>query len=487
MIFPATGYLYLACRLAAAHYKKKFEEFDVEFEDIKFLNACFLSYEKDTALNIVFQGGDGRFEVREGKTLMCTGFIRPTTAKLSPFVKPDNSAVQDMNTEDFYRELRVRGYHYEKMFKSVVSVKIDGSEAKVLWQNNWIAFMDNLAQMMLLRKDLRTPVVPTRFRKAILKPSEYLEGLKKLQNTTQDVYATAYYVPELDMIRCDGMEFRGFGFLPIPKRPQVGNLVLQNYQFISYNPTPIMSEADAAGFCVQLALENSQLLKIKSVEVDCGDEKSILNTHFATAIENVPIVAADLTYFTDKEFETKPLGVDIKKLDGFEKTSQVDFIINSNILMKSDFLAKMQEMLNEGGFLISREIKEVDLTSSNIPENFKFIAKIQLETENIFVLRLSKDPVLIPSTSIKVSATEYEKFSWLEKVKDKFKTEPVILFSEGEKESGILGLVNCIRREPNGNNIKCIFIDDENAPEFDPANDFYKKQLEKGLAINVYR
>lgn len=76
---------------------------------------------------------------------------------------------------------------------------------------------------------------------------------------------------------------------------------------------------------------------------------------------------------------------------------------------------------------------------------------------------------------------------WLPKLKELAKKEPTIVYSQHESISGILGLFNCIRKEPNANKLKCVFIDDENAPPFDINSDFYKAQLEKGLAMNVYR
>ncbi|KAL7014528.1 hypothetical protein ACKWTF_015986 [Chironomus riparius] len=480
-IFPATGYLYIACRLAAGHYKMRFEDCDVEIEDMKFLNACFITPDKETVLTAVIQSGDGKFEVREGKTLMCSGFIRKLATPLTPYEKPDNSDVTDMTTEEFYKELRIRGYHYDKMFRSATRAKSDGSELTVKWHNNWIAFMDNLAQMIIIQKDTRSPVVPTRVRRIIIKPKEFLAGLEKTDDGEE--FSTGYYIKHLDMIRCHGLEFRGFGFLPIPKRPQDGNLVLQNYRFIPYNPTPVMSQNDAGSFCVQLALENSQLLKIKSIELDSGDNKSIFNESFASAIAKVPIIGAELTYLTDGELEEKPLAIEVKKLNSFENISQVDFIINSNCTNDQEFLTKVQEKLNDGGFLVSRETNDFEVVHK-MPETFKLIAQIQLDAENLLVFKFLKNPASIPTASIKITSND---FSWLEKVKESVKTEPTILYSEGESESGILGLVNCIRREPAGKDVKCVFIDDPKAPEFDVENEFYRKQLEKGLAMNVYR
>jgi fatty acid synthase, animal type len=54
--------------------------------------------------------------------------------------------------------------------------------------------------------------------------------------------------------------------------------------------------------------------------------------------------------------------------------------------------------------------------------------------------------------------------------------------------SGILGLVNCIRKEsPNGDRLKCVFIQDKTAPKFDIEAPFYQSQLKHGLATNIFK
>ncbi|XP_070508377.1 fatty acid synthase-like [Chironomus tepperi] len=483
VVFPASGYLHLAYRIAAAHYKKRIEDLDIEYEDVKFLNACFLSVDKNTVLNITYQSGDGRFEIREGKTLMCTGFIRPTTAALTPFEKAENDSVPTMTGDDLYKELRIRGYHYEKSFKSVVSVKADGSEVNIRYKHNLIQFMDALAQGVVIQKDLKTVVVPSSCRRIILKPKEIAESFQRLYDTTGEVVATAYYIKHLDMLRCDGMEFRGMGYLPIPKRTQPGKLALANYKFIPHNPTPVMSQHDGISLCMRLSLESNHTISIRIVEIDSGDGKLILDSNFSAIFDIAPVTGADLIYVTDREVEDKPTAVEVKKIAEFESITNVDFIISSNCTNNEEFLTKVQDKLIDGAFLISLEPKSFELPQ-NLTDNFKFIAKIQLEDKNLILLKFMSKPYQIPSAAIKITSND---FSWLDKVKETIKTEPTILYSEGENESGILGLVNCIRREPAGKDVKCVFIDDPTAPKFGVENEFYRKQLEKGMAMNVYR
>lgn len=76
---------------------------------------------------------------------------------------------------------------------------------------------------------------------------------------------------------------------------------------------------------------------------------------------------------------------------------------------------------------------------------------------------------------------------WLKPLQSALETGTVLAYSQNEQLSGILGLVNCIRKEPNGDKLRCVLIDDETAPEFDTKLAFYESQLKLGMATNVYK
>jgi len=61
------------------------------------------------------------------------------------------------------------------------------------------------------------------------------------------------------------------------------------------------------------------------------------------------------------------------------------------------------------------------------------------------------------------------------------------VYSFNESLNGVIGLVNCLRKEPDGNMIRCFFIDDPSAPEFDLCHPFYSAQFSLGMALNIYR
>lgn len=53
--------------------------------------------------------------------------------------------------------------------------------------------------------------------------------------------------------------------------------------------------------------------------------------------------------------------------------------------------------------------------------------------------------------------------------------------------SGLVGFINCLRKEPGGEAVRAILIQDPKAPKFSLQNPLYEKELRKDLACSVLR
>lgn len=53
--------------------------------------------------------------------------------------------------------------------------------------------------------------------------------------------------------------------------------------------------------------------------------------------------------------------------------------------------------------------------------------------------------------------------------------------------SGLVGFINCLRKEPGGEAVRAILIQDPKAPKFSLQDPFYAKELRKDLACVVLR
>ena len=63
----------------------------------------------------------------------------------------------------------------------------------------------------------------------------------------------------------------------------------------------------------------------------------------------------------------------------------------------------------------------------------------------------------------------------------------IYLVSEKEPESGIIGLVNCLRREPSGEKIRCVFLQGRYMDGSVTSNGVFHKIIEHDMVMNVFQ
>lgn len=186
-----------------------FFDMDVEFEDVRFLRATALHKGQPIEFNVMVHTGTGRFEITEGATAVVTGKItevvnaRPLT-ELPPLPSTTFPLMQE---RDFYKELRLRGYHYAGAFRSVIEARGDGLSGKVKWDMNWISFMDCLLQINILAKDSRNLLLPTRIEKMRINAKDHMAQTANLD--PENPYFDVQTSPELGILVAGGIEVFG--------------------------------------------------------------------------------------------------------------------------------------------------------------------------------------------------------------------------------------------------------------------------------------
>jgi len=85
-------------------------------------------------------------------------------------------------------------------------------------------------------------------------------------------------------------------------------------------------------------------------------------------------------------------------------------------------------------------------------------------------------------------------FNWLEELKllvsDEKKLDQnsrIIIVGEKDFKCGLLGFVNCLRKEPGGELVRGVLIQDKKAPKFSLQDPFYEQQMQKDMTVNVLR
>jgi fatty acid synthase len=115
-------------------------------------------------------------------------------------------------------------------------------------------------------------------------------------------------------------------------------------------------------------------------------------------------------------------------------------------------------------------------------ENIEVVTEYTTVKEKLILFKKSEEKTV--TKFVEVSSNNFE---WLSQLQDFVKSEAnVVVYGQNREPVGFIGLVNCLRREPEGHKVKCFFMMDE-APDFDPQVPFYGDQLRKNLAVNIYK
>lgn len=455
---------------------------NVEFEDIQFLRATTLQPDTDVELTIMIHYGNGSFEVSEGITSIVTGVIRVVTdidAVLTELPPLDNSSYPMLNKEDFYKELRLRGYEYNGEFKSVSEARSDGLYGRIQWNGNWVSFMDCILQSAIFSKDTRSLMVPTRAQKIRIFPKEHFSRRILLQGEHQGF--DVYMHPELDIIQAGGVEIIGMITNGISRRKDAGEVVLETYKFVPHSPALLLTRREAYRFCVQLVVENNPTVtNFKVLEIKSSVSDEYVVTVLQEVIDEIPLITNTMTLLTDQEVELP--NVAVVNNNGTLHTN-VHILVLSDAQLDTLLIETSQNTLvNQGFVIVTQPLKQNEDWLS--APGLNIIARIPTETMNIYLLRRKPSS---PTIRHVIDISESNEFDWIEKVQIAVKTQSILLVAQHNQFSGILGLVNCIRREAEMQDVSCVFIDDETAPPFDLTHPLYANQLSLNLAINVYR
>ncbi|GFR26748.1 fatty acid synthase [Trichonephila clavata] len=164
-------------------------------------------------------------------------------------------------------------------------------------------------------------------------------------------------------------------------------------------------------------------------------------------------------------------------------------------ILQKTRLVPAEMFLSTVGNEIVPVISESDLEQTFKKQKLRVICKkTDSLTSTLYLLR-KLPAVSYQDSVIPIVEGKYEK--WVPELKEKIievNSQPMYpkriwLVSEGTNCSGIIGLVNCLRQEPAGSSIRCLFISEGNStlPKFRPDIPFYQEIMENDLTMNVFK
>lgn len=444
-----------------------YEKVKVVFEDIHFLRATSLNKSQDVLITIAIHRGTGRFEVIEGSAAVCYGFIKQVeNIEMTEIPELSDENTLTLDGEEFYKGMRLNGFCHLEDFKGVKEIRHDGRKGKIRWNKNWITFLDSMTHFEELETDAKQLALPTNIRKIVIDPFLHYEMLKEEE---EEILYNVEICPFLRIIKSGGVELHD-------KRNRVVNRrrprepILEIHKFIPFFTNEQFSLKNAAKIVAQTALEDIFQPKFTSVEIH-EEDGEIFSEFLAKAMKEIPLIMANVILLTKKEnFHLENVEICGEEISTF---NSLDLIIKKNC--DEEFLENSKGFLKDRGFILSIGSEEIS------HDDFEIVGKLQVGGKFLHLLKLKKE--IENFKTIEITSNPED---WLEELQEVIKENSVLIHSNCES-SGILGFVNCVRREFPIDKLKCFFIDDKNAPKFNINDEFYKSQLKLGHAVNVFK
>uniref|UniRef100_A0A336LXI7 CSON005087 protein n=1 Tax=Culicoides sonorensis TaxID=179676 RepID=A0A336LXI7_CULSO len=478
ILFPATSYLMLTWHSYALMLGIPHENMNVEFKNVKFMRATAIPKDSEVKLSVTFQRGSGLFEITEGITSVVSGEIyNLETLNLSKFEKIENNSIT-LYTKDIYKELRLRGYEYSGDFKSLTEARMDAKAGKIRWLNDYAPFIDCMLQLTVLSKDTRSLYLPVSFDSIKISPSIHAEIIQKSESIKNEVKVTEIevtYNKNLKLIKAGGVEIQGLHARAVNRKRDKLKPVLETYKFIPYFSNDYFTLEDASRCIIQLGLENSYTTNVKIYELQDGINESLIEK-FVESLCDLPLIIYETTSHLLTETPKS-------------STKNNSFVICSYMVAQPKIMLHALKFVKEDGLIISREATTINPEEINIPKEVTIVSSLKTLNETLLVFKPNiakyENSTKKSVKAVKVSLIDTN-YNWLNETQKLLKKEhPVILYAQNEPLSGIIGLVNCIRKELTGDQIRCVFIDDESAPSFNLESAFYMKNVK--LAVNIFK
>ncbi|XP_070149856.1 fatty acid synthase [Polyergus mexicanus] len=500
---PATTYLTLVWETVGLLHAEMYADLSVVFEDIIFKRAIHFPKEGEVQLTVMVQKGTGRFEVSENGITVASGLVRvtknPAQEKIPIALLLNKDEEEVMTTKDIYKELRLRGYQYSGIFRSLKSASISGVKGHIAWIGNWVTYLDNMLQIMILGMDTRDLYIPTKIQKIVIDTKLHQREIRKLD--LEDRQFPVHVYKEWETIISGGVEIRGVKARAILRKLPVNEPVLEEYKFVAYRDGAQVSLQEAIRLATHIAIEYHQAIHVKTIElIDDSDNVTIneLASPVLTKIlADLPLIQANvlltapLNRFDDEAL--LPNVTSINSLNNLSNEENALLAVGIGLLTKnkSGQLEQILSKLRNGGFVLTREkLPKPENLSALSKYNLDVILEKNTSMESIILLK-KKDQPIKQTEIVRINNNE---FTWLEKLNSIMNMENktpndirIILVGEKDPECGLLGFVNCLRKEPGGEMIRGILIQDTEAPKFSLQNSLYAKQLQLDLPINVLR
>ncbi|XP_014236983.1 fatty acid synthase-like [Trichogramma pretiosum] len=437
---------------------------DIVFEDIKIHNVLTVVVDNSIKLNVMVAKGTGNFEVSENETLLISGTVKETKApsqdRLGLLHSKKTEPKYELTKVDFYQEMSMRGAEYPDEFKNVSKATIDGNNALIKWNDNWLTFIDNALQLFSFGNDSRKPQMPLTIRRIVID--------HKLQEDTaqNSVEMHAIVDRKVNYLCVGGLEMQGVKFSDIPKSLEQNQVGTDELSIIPNKDRSDLSLSTSLRLILQIILENIFSIKLQRIQIVATDNHQNWK-FYSSAMFDIPEASSFTTEIISYDEATfnKALTVldDIKQHDIQEvarKLSNGKFLLVFVENKEADMFTKTANSLGLG-VVFTRNITNITLILLKKKQSFKKV-HILNATNNV-------DEVVKKIKNTKLAASD----------------ERIVILSNTKNHTHILDLVEQIKNQSSLEKVRIYGIEEPKVSEKIFTEEFYTKQLELDLLINL--
>ncbi|XP_049515857.1 fatty acid synthase-like, partial [Dermacentor silvarum] len=236
ILFPAAGYIVLAWKSLAKRCGKPLYKVPVVLEDVRFHRAAIMQINGTTRFNVTIMEGSGQFEISEAGAVAASGRIRMAgeNEKIIDMEPPCPNAADiascDLDAEDVYKELRLRGCEYYDQFQGILKANIKRPNGMLKWDNNWITFIDTMIHGSSLAYPKRALKLPVKIISCRIDPVVHMEMTKKATES-----GVGYvYDKRMRTCRSGGIILQGLKCNTAPQRVTEDVMVLNEHAFVPH-------------------------------------------------------------------------------------------------------------------------------------------------------------------------------------------------------------------------------------------------------------
>ncbi|KAK9875960.1 hypothetical protein WA026_011062 [Henosepilachna vigintioctopunctata] len=320
--------------------------------------------------------------------------------------------------------------------------------------------------MCILQFRERLLYVPIGIGRIVIDAKKHLQYVESFE----DKCIPVYFYKDSGMIRCGGIEMRGFRYSRISRRQLTQHPLLESYQFVP-NETSL-SLVESVRINIQISLENHY-----------GFNDEPLGPLIFDAFSDQPLVQADITILSKKDLDIENVTIDKEKTLSSENDCLI--VAGTDIIQRATVLNQALGALKSDGFILSRQDLDFELSTNTQLSELDIITVHTTEREKLILFR--KSVTTEKPAVVRISSVDKD-FSWLKHLQKAFSSSNnVIMYSSNEDDNGILGLYNCLRKEAVGTNVQCFMIYGNDEPPFNINDPFYRNQIKKNMSVNIYK